>query len=306
MARSVIPKLDCAVIGGGPGGLVSALYLARFRRKVVVINDGKPRAAWIPKSHNILGQERGISGDLLLRRLRRQIAALRVPVVKGQARIDPVATGFSVSVNQVPSFIARTVILATGIEDNQPAIKNLVELRKKGLLRYCSICDAYEFRDQQVAVIAADDTGIEKALFIRHWTERTRLVIPEHFLITAERSNQLKKARIRITRCNHFRLQPAKAPHGLWIIPEHGPSRFCRVAYVELGSRIRDAAFAHLKGLRRSTEGYLVTSIEQRLSIPGLFAVGDCVNLLGQISVAAGQAAVAATEIHNDLLDWDE
>ncbi|MBI3542811.1 MAG: NAD(P)/FAD-dependent oxidoreductase, partial [Deltaproteobacteria bacterium] len=49
-------------------------------------------------------------------------------------------------------------------------------------------------------------------------------------------------------------------------------------------------------------QGFLVTTTEQRTSVGGLFAVGDCVNLLGQISVAAGQAAVAATTIHNDLL----
>ncbi|MBC7692591.1 MAG: FAD-binding protein [Methylotenera sp.] len=53
---------DCAVIGGGPGGLVSALSLKRFRRKVILLNSGKPRAAWIPKAHNLMGFPGGISG----------------------------------------------------------------------------------------------------------------------------------------------------------------------------------------------------------------------------------------------------
>ena len=75
-------------------------------------------------------------------------------------------------------------------------------------------------------------------------------------------------------------------------------------AYVELGCTVNDSAWGHLRGLRRSPDGFLNTTMEQRTNIPGLFAVGDCVNLLGQISVAAGQAAVAATIIHNDLLDW--
>ncbi len=64
---------------------------------------------------------------------------------------------------------------------------------------------------------------------------------------------------------------------------------------------MNDGAFRDLKGLKRTDEGYLVTGPHQELSVPGLFAVGDCVEGLAQIGVAAGQAAVAATTIHREL-----
>jgi len=51
-----------------------------------------------------------------------------------------------------------------------------------------------------------------------------------------------------------------------------------RAAYVELGCRVTDSAYVHLKELNRTREGYITTTTEQRTSIPGLFAVGDCLN----------------------------
>src|SRR5690606_41771778 len=54
--------LDCVVIGAGPGGLTAAIYLARYLRDLVVIEDGRSRALWIPRSHNCPGYPDGIPG----------------------------------------------------------------------------------------------------------------------------------------------------------------------------------------------------------------------------------------------------
>ena len=57
---------EAAVIGSGPGGLLAALYLGRFKRSVAVFGEGDSRASWIPKTHNLIGYENGISGERLL------------------------------------------------------------------------------------------------------------------------------------------------------------------------------------------------------------------------------------------------
>ena len=44
--------IDCIVVGGGPAGLTAAIYLARFRRRVILVDGGESRAALIPRSHN--------------------------------------------------------------------------------------------------------------------------------------------------------------------------------------------------------------------------------------------------------------
>jgi thioredoxin reductase (NADPH) len=66
------PILDCLVIGGGPGGLTAAIYLARFHLDIMVVDGGKSRASWIPCTRNVSGFPDGIKGTDLLQRMRDQ------------------------------------------------------------------------------------------------------------------------------------------------------------------------------------------------------------------------------------------
>ena len=66
---------DCIVLGGGPAGLTAAIYLARFRRSVLLLDSGESRAEWIPRSHNHPAFPDGIPGAELLDRMRRQMAS---------------------------------------------------------------------------------------------------------------------------------------------------------------------------------------------------------------------------------------
>src|SRR5215212_4642376 len=75
--------LDCLIVGGGPAGLTAAIYLARFRRDVLVVDAGKSRAALIPQSHNYPGF-RGIAGPELLERLREQASTYAVMLETGR------------------------------------------------------------------------------------------------------------------------------------------------------------------------------------------------------------------------------
>ena len=61
-----LERLDCLIIGGGPAGLTAAIYLARYHRRVAVVDDGNSRALWIPISHNHAGFPDGIGGAELL------------------------------------------------------------------------------------------------------------------------------------------------------------------------------------------------------------------------------------------------
>src|SRR3954452_9785852 len=81
MAESGNDELDCLVIGGGPAGLTSAIYLARYRRNVMVIDSRESRAALIPETHNYPGFADGVSGKKLLELLTAQAGNYGVRIV---------------------------------------------------------------------------------------------------------------------------------------------------------------------------------------------------------------------------------
>ncbi|WP_454734105.1 NAD(P)/FAD-dependent oxidoreductase [Cupriavidus basilensis] len=80
---SALERVDCLVIGAGVAGLTAATYLARFRRRIQVIDAGESRASLIPLSHNCPGYPNGISGHDLLARLRAQASRFGVSISTG-------------------------------------------------------------------------------------------------------------------------------------------------------------------------------------------------------------------------------
>ncbi len=300
-----VPRYDCVIVGGGPGGLLAALSLLRFGRSVAIVQTGLPRASWIPRTHPLIGYDRGISGPRLLRRLHRQLARHGgVSWHRDFGRVDRARgrRGFTIALSHGGRLRARTVILATGIEDVHPMLANLHDLRRRGLLRYFSIGDGWEHRQARLAVLARDDAGLQRALFLSRWSRRLDVIVPLGFRPAPSRRRELRRLPlVRLHPCATLTLEPLARSRGLRVSVDGGRPWTVRATYVELGSHVRDGAFAHLRGLRRTREGHLITTTEQRTSIPGLFAVGDCVNPRGQLVVAAGQAAVAATAIHNEL-----
>src|SRR4051794_27404063 len=113
-------SLDCLIVGGGPAGLMAAIYLARFRRSVCLVDAGASRAALIPRSHNLPGFTGGLSGLELLSRMSAQLSELEVPVIRAEVTaLARSERGFRATWNG-ESIDATAVVLACGIVDTHP------------------------------------------------------------------------------------------------------------------------------------------------------------------------------------------
>ncbi|WP_239025111.1 NAD(P)/FAD-dependent oxidoreductase [Rhodoligotrophos defluvii] len=293
--------LDCLVIGAGPAGLTAAIYLARYRRRFLVLDSGASRASLIPISHNVPGFPDGIPGRDLLTRLHRQAQRYGSDLRHGTvADLSRQGDGtFLARTDDDREITARTVLIATGIVDNQPDLPSLRRLIEEGHVRLCPVCDGYEVMGKSVAVLGPMSQAVKKALFLRTFTEKlTVLALGPDCTGTEEERLNLHKAGIR---CD-FRPVTDLLVEGdeITAVLDDGRRHQIEVLYPALGAEVR-TSLALALGATCNESGCLIADPHQQTSVPGLYAAGDIVNELNQIAVAFGHAAIAATAIHNAL-----
>lgn len=296
--------MDCLIVGAGPAGLTAALYLRRFRRNVVVLDDGRSRALQIDRSRNVPGFPGGIGGSELLQRLRCQLAEVQGSVTTGTVHTVQVGdvAGFAVDTS-VGVLTAPAVLLSTGVVDRQPLhLPGWDALRRRGQLRQCPICDGHEHVDARIAVLGNGPHAAREALFLRQFSSRILIVSDQPpSPLPANLHEALVSAGVgRVdARLNH--LCSAEDETGPALLRFDGtPPVAVDVVYSALGVEPRTGLVANLP-LQHDPLGALVTDGHGRTAVPGLFAAGDVVSGLDQMVVAAGQGAVAATAIHNML-----
>ncbi len=293
---------DCIIIGAGPAGLTAAIYLARFHLSIRLLDCGSSRAALIPLTRNHAGYPEGIKGTDLLADMLVQAetyGAVRESVTV--EAIEPLDQGFAV-IADGRRMLARSVLLATGVVNNRPEgmADDLHDAAlAKGLLRYCPICDAYEVTDKRVGVIGTGDHGMRESLFLRGYTRDLTLIAPGVHDLDPACAAALDDAGI--ARIDGPARGFAIEDDQFAVDTAQGRLKFDSI-YPALGSVIR-SKLAMAAGARGTDEGCLEVDDHQRTSIPGLFAAGDVVKGLDQISHAMGEAGVAATTIRNMLAE---
>ncbi|MGY0571252.1 NAD(P)/FAD-dependent oxidoreductase [Bradyrhizobium sp. RDM12] len=300
MARHNEPSgatpLDCLIIGGGPAGLMAAIYLARFRRRVCVVDAGASRAGLIPRSHNVPGFAHGLSGTELLARMSAQIADLQVRRVTSEVtHLAPSRNGFRAAWTEGETD-AKAVVLACGIVDNHPPFEQWRAAIADGLLRYCPVCDAYEAIDRRIGVIGPPAHAAGKALFLRGYSRDVTMLATEP--PDAEASSRLTAAGVEVV--DAVGVQLKRRACGLQACFKEGESAEFDVVYPAMGAEVRSRLAVSL-GAKHTTDGYLQVDDHQRTCVEGLYGIGDVVTDLHQISVAFGHAAVAACAIHSSL-----
>lgn len=286
---------DVVVVGGGPAGLTAATYLRRFHRSCLVLDAGDSRARWIPESHNCPGFPRGVSGVELLRRMRDQAAAFATRFEAASVeRIERAGDAFLLH-GKDRAWHARCVILATGLSDKLPGAPWVEEAVACGAMRLCSVCDAYEASDSRIGVYGPSADIAAHGLFLRSYS-------PHVFLLPTdpgdgERWGEARAAGVRILAFGgRLDFDGRQCSY----VGADGSSTAFDSVYPFMGSHT-SAGIAAAAGAALSGTGEILVDAQQMTNVPDLFAIGDVVSGLNQISVAVGQAAIAATCAHKRL-----
>ncbi len=295
--------LDCLIIGGGPAGLTAAIYLARFRLDIRVIDAGNSRANWIPCSHNHAGYPDGINGKELLRLMREQAQKYGAKIETGRVtRLEKEVDGLFVAEWGSGPQRSRSVLLATGITNRRPPMDPEIhdEAMARGLIRYCPICDGYEVTDKKVGVIGSGENGVGEAIFLRSYTCDVTLIAPDRALdLTAEECERLKAAGV--TTVDGPAAAIGVIENCITVDTAAGLMTFDSV-YPALGSDTH-TQLGEMVGATLAEDGCFLCDTKMRTSVAGLYAAGDVVHGLDQISHAMGEGGQAATTIRNDLAE---
>lgn len=293
-------RIDCLIVGGGPAGLTAAIYLARFRLSVVVVDAGDSRAALIALTRNHAGFPEGISGQALLARMREQAELYGARVILARVAALEIAPEDLLVSCSTGAFRARAVLIATGVTNRRPPMDETLHARAlaQGRLRYCPVCDGFEVTDQRVAVIGGGARAAGEAEFLRAYTSSVTL-------IALEADDGLDESQRR--RLDEIGVRRIAGPAGDFALEDDSISLACSkgrlrfdAVYPALGSEVH-SDLARGLGAAVTEDGCIRVDAHQRTSIEGLYAAGDVVLGLDQISHAMGEAGVAATALRNDL-----
>lgn len=293
--------LDCLIVGGGPAGLMAAIYLARFRRHVRLIDAGGSRASLIPTSHNYPGFPDGISGGELLLRLRQQARRYGAFLTDGTAEhLTHIADMHFGAIVGGETIEAKTLLLATGAMDVEPGLPNIKDAIRNGLIRHCPICDGYEVIDRDVAVIGRGRKGINEARFLRHYTNKLTLFTLGAWHDIDERDRASLQA-CGIAVVDDTLAEVCTQDGAIVGLQTRGGTTYrFDTLYSALGCRVRSDLAREL-GAACDDIGQIVVDDKLRTTVAGVYAAGDVANDLNQMVVGMGHAAIAATQIHNLL-----
>lgn len=273
---------DAVMIGSGPAGLSAALYTSRANLRTLVIGKDRGALEKADRIENYFGMAEPVSGCELVENTKNQARSLGVELVEDEI-FHITWNGHFILEGKNGTYESLTVLLATGTGRKTLKIQGLKELEGRGV-SYCAVCDAFFYRGKEVAVLGNEDYAI-------HEMSQIFPIVKSAVLLT--NGQELK----------------TEVPEGVQVIREplrsvDGTERVEGITF-EDGSRIAaEGLFVALGSagameLARKagafTEGQNI-KVNERMetNIPGLYAAGDCIGGLLQISTAVGEGAQAA------------
>ena len=169
---------DVAIVGGGPAGLSAAMLLGRSRRRVIVIDHGRPRNYAAKAIHGYLGLD-GIPPAEFRKLGREQCGIYGVEFVDGEViggcrcEVEQ-GTGFELQMRDGATVRTKKLLLATGVRDELPSIANIADFYGTSV-HHCPYCDGWEHRDQRLVAFGQGESGVELALMLLNWSPSVTL-----------------------------------------------------------------------------------------------------------------------------------
>lgn len=297
---------DVIIVGGGPAGLSSAIYMARARYRVLVV-EKQGIGGQITITEEIVNYP-GIektSGKALTEAMYRQAKSFGAEFVTAEV-LDMELTG-DVKLIRTTHGEYRTlgVILAPGANPRKLGFKGEQEFQGRGVA-YCATCDGEFFTGREVFVIGGGYAAVEEGIFLTKYAKKVTIVVRKDRFSCAKSTADQLKGQEKIDVMFHTEVMEAGGEQQLSYVrfknnetgeewtyepEEKGFGIFVFAGYIPNTAWISPA-------VERDESGYLLTDKNQKTNLSGVYAAGDvCVKNLRQVVTAVSDGAVAATSL---------
>lgn len=292
---------DSIVVGAGPAGLSAAVYMARFRRRTLVLDRGDGRWAYGQHNENYLGFPSGVSARRLHELGRQQAQAFGASFedheVLGVERPGPGGYRLATSGGERQ---ARTLIWAAGVRDNWPDFEGARDLVGEHLF-WCIVCDGWRTSGLPVLILGNDDSAARTTLqFLTYTRDITLLVDPARDRLSSRARAKLRADRIEVVRGQVQNVRPAGQGCGEVSLID-GTILRPEILFSLLGSQPNTGLLAGT-GVALARNGHVRIDDKNRTSLPDLFAAGDVSNKHAHQVVSAAHEGAMAAQAANHVL----
>lgn len=296
---------DVIVVGGGPAGLTAALYLARAKYRVLVL-EKEQFGGQISITHEVVNYP-GIaktSGKSLTDTIQQQAESFGAEFMLAEAIRFELSGDIKTVQTSRGDFRCFGILLATGAHPRSVGFKGEEEHKGRGVA-YCATCDGEFFTGKEVFVIGGGYAAAEESVFLTKFARHVTVLIRKNGFSCAESVAEQAKNHEKITVLTNTVMEEVSGDNGLTYarykntitgeVTEYKSKESFGV-FVFAGYEPATEALKDI--LELNSQGYIVTDPSQKTSVTGVYAAGDvCIKPLRQVVTATGDGALAATEL---------
>lgn len=275
---------EIIIIGNGPAGISAALYTVRAGIKTTIIGMNSSSLEKAGEIENYYGFEKPVSGHELVHYGNSQAKRLGVNIINDEVIGLSYEENFTVKTKN-GDFKADSVIIATGSSRAKPKIKGINEFEGKGI-SYCSTCDAFFYRNKDVAVIGSGEYALHEAVELSQTSKSV------HILTNGQSPSFNTDTEFKVITDEIDYIDGDNTVNGL--VFKNGERLEVAGIFIAVGvagsSELAKKIGAYTEGTK------IIVDENMSTTIPGLYACGDCTGGLLQISKAVYEGAKAGTE----------
>jgi thioredoxin reductase (NADPH) len=289
--------IDVVVIGAGPAGLQAAVHAARKKVSVLVVGKIEQSSLYDAHVENYLCVDGVAGGGDLLQTGRSQAERFGARLLPEDLLKIEARNGLFAVETESESYLARGIILATGISRGKLKVKGEKELIGRGV-SYCVDCDANFFRNAEVAVVGDRSAAVDGALTLLNYAAEVHL-ISRDLDVSPALYAKLRESRVKVHEPAWVQeILGEQAVTGVRL--EDGTSLKAEGVFVELGAKGALDLAAGL-GVHMDMESFshIATNKKQETNIAGIYAAGDICGQPYQMAKAVGEGCVAGWEAAN-------